>query len=412
MSGFNFGSFMVDALNIGGGGLAPTAYDYAKVLSSATDVGGVGGLGSLFGMSGHDVPFIDKSSPTNYLTNYITKAYSDNGVIRYLYSQMFNEYAPDISGYVLLFMTPPHLSGYEAKGLQNYKVGNDAGFISKTSKLCPVLAVNFTPPQMQMGSAAITGTTGGQQYATELTVTDSLTVSYLETNNLDVYSFHRTWVNYMFEILEGSLSPMKSPYIDERRIDYASSFYFVKFRPDGEYITYIGKATGCFPRELPSADIVGNRTQNEITTVGFNYVVSDYQEVTFREGNNDSHWLIQELSRLVMSKYDGAMKPNSAQTTSYSPFGYTGSGGGLNLGGLAGQMVGGAISNLGSLVSSAAGGIADLGGQAYDGIANLFSDEAVVDSGDYGGPIESQDNYESDYGSNENYDTDGSSSLG
>jgi hypothetical protein len=269
---------------------------------------------SILGGGGHDVPFVGWNPPTQYLVEYVNRAYSDNGVMRYFYSQLFSEYIPDITGYTLLFVIPPHLSGYENTGNANYTQGNDGGFMDYVGKMAPVLATSFSPPQLQMASSAISGTSGSQQYASELQVTDNLSVSYMETNNLDVYAFHRTWVNYIFEIMEGNLSPDEY-YIENKIIDYCASFYFVKFRQDFEYITYIGKAIGCFPKELPSMDIIGNRASNELTTVNFNYVVSDFQEVTFREGNNDSHWLVQELADFVLSRYDGGSYSSTGRSS-------------------------------------------------------------------------------------------------
>ena len=283
--------------------------------------------------TGHDVPLISRVAPTKYTSEYLSKMTSGNkvilsigeknpneyGLLKYIYRQLFSDYVPDISGYTLLFMVPPDLSGYRKESYNigvaaksnNYKQSvNESGFIGWTSKMVPFLATQFTPPQIQMNSSTLTSTSGSQQYASELQVTDNMSVSYMETNDLDVYSFHRTWVNYIYEILEGNIEPGKDDTtgeynIDSRTIDYAAAFYFVKFRPDLETITYIGKAIGCFPRELPSSEILGNRGTNELTTLSFNYVVSDYKEVTYREASTpmDDHWLVKEFGTLL-TKYD------------------------------------------------------------------------------------------------------------
>lgn len=259
---------------------------------------------------GTDVSFLSRNTPTQYLTDYVNQAYSGNGILKYIYSKLFGEFTPDISGYTLLFMVPPHLSGYEESGNSNY-TSNDSSFMWDTSKFIPLLATNFTPPQIQMNSGILTGTSGTQHYATELSISDNMSITFVETKNLDIYSFHRTWLNYIYEVLEGNLSPSES-YIESRQVDYMSSAYFVKFRPDMEYITYIGKAIGCFPKGLPSSELLGTRTQNDMTTLSFDYTVSDYREMTFYESSNDSHWLIQELSALIFSRYGGITNSNSS----------------------------------------------------------------------------------------------------
>ncbi len=54
------------------------------------------------------------------------------------------------------------------------------------------------------------------------------------------------------------------------------------------------------PKELPSGDVLGNRNTNEITSLSFNYTVSNYIEATIQE---DGHWLFEELADLILSQY-------------------------------------------------------------------------------------------------------------
>ena len=179
-------------------------------------------------------------SPTEWLNQYISKAYSQNGIIRYMYSKLFRDLMPDISGYTLLFMSPPVLSGYLSLGNQNYDPYSTS-FVSETAKLYPLLATNFTPPTIQLNTGALAGSSGTQHYASELSITDSMSVSYIDTINLDVYAFHSSWIKYIFQVLEGTLEPAPE-YLTNRTIDYAASFYFVKFQPNMSQIQYVGKA--------------------------------------------------------------------------------------------------------------------------------------------------------------------------
>ena len=180
------------------------------------------------------------TTPTQWINSYISQAYAENGIIRYLYQNLFSNLQPDISGYVLLFISPPVLSGYTSLGNQNYDI-NGTSYITETSKLCPLLATNFTPPTIQLNSGTLAGSSGTQHYAQELSITDSMSVTYLDTMTLDIYQFHKSWLQYIFQITEGTLEPSQE-YLLGGRIDYCASFYFVKFMPNVSSIQYIGKA--------------------------------------------------------------------------------------------------------------------------------------------------------------------------
>ena len=240
--------------------------------------------------------------PTGWLTQYVNNAWSENGIIRYMYSNLFQKFMPDISGYTLLFMAPPDLSGYRKLGNANYDIDNGSSlFMNNVTKLCPFLAVNFTPPTVQLNTSTLTNSSGTQHFASKLNITDTMSVSYIENINLDVYSLHSTWLKYIYQVTEGTIEP-EEKYLDpeNKKIDYAASFYFVKFLPNASDIQYVGKAIGCYPRELSTHEVIGTRSTNESTTVTFTYVVSDYREATLHESNS---WLFGELKQAILSKY-------------------------------------------------------------------------------------------------------------
>ena len=209
--------------------------------SSSGSYSGSGGgsgvqLGSYSGFTG--LP--SGLSPTQWINSYIDQAYSENGIIRYLYQNLFRNLQPDISGYVLLFMSPPVLSGYTNLGNQNYDISGTS-FMTETAKLYPLLATNFTPPTIQLNSGTLAGSSGTQHYAQELSITDSMSVTYLDTIALDIYQLHKSWLQYIFQVTEGTLEP-SDEYLTGGRIDYCASFYFVKFMPNVSSIQYVGKA--------------------------------------------------------------------------------------------------------------------------------------------------------------------------
>jgi len=179
-------------------------------------------------------------SPTQWINSYIDQAYAENGIIRYLYRNLYRDLQPDISGYVLLFMSPPVLSGYTKLGNQNYDISGTS-YLTEATKLYPLLATNFTPPTIQLNSGTLAGSSGTQHYAQELSIADSMSVTYLDTIGLDIYQIHKSWLQYIFQVTEGTLEP-SDEYLTGGRIDYCASFYFVKFLPNVSSIQYIGKA--------------------------------------------------------------------------------------------------------------------------------------------------------------------------
>lgn len=71
-----------------------------------------------------------------------------------------------------------------------------------------------------------------------------MSVTYIDTYSLDVYQLHKSWLQYIFQITEGTLEP-NDDYLLGGRIDYCASFYFVKFTQGMSAIQYVGKAVGC-----------------------------------------------------------------------------------------------------------------------------------------------------------------------
>ena len=113
--------------------------------------------------------------------------------------------------------------------------------MTETAKLYPLLATNFTPPTIQLNSGTLAGSSGTQHYAQELSITDSMSVTYLDTIQLDIYQLHKSWLQYIFQVTEGTLEPADE-YLNGGIIDYCASFYFVKFMPNVSSIQYVGKA--------------------------------------------------------------------------------------------------------------------------------------------------------------------------
>ncbi len=204
-----------------------------------------------------------------------------NAFANFLELSRNQNFSPDINGYTLIYMVPPNLSG--AGGTET---------LTNMARQFPFLAIDFTPPETTVKSTEETsGASIGIPYSTGTSSGGQLSINYIEDSNLNVVNYHNTWVTYMGDVIYGRLSPSEH-YIDTGELDYATSAYVVKFKPDMKTLTYVGKATGLFPTNVPSKEIIGNRQSNELSMVGCNYVCAMY---TAYVAGGIKGWVLEHL---------------------------------------------------------------------------------------------------------------------
>ncbi len=239
-----------------------------------------------------------------------------SSVVAYLSNNMMRDYNPDINGYTLIFFVPPALSGLKEDQHDIYKPGHLVAQHDKsTDKKLKVIsdfmtfaAIDFTPPQEQVNTDKISSRSGAIPYATEITTSEQVAVTYIDNMDLAIYKFHQIWVHYIWEIIEGKIRPsdefIQASQTNERNfaaIDYAGSFYIVKFKPDMQTVSYIGKCVGVFPQSLPSKELIGQRTSNELTTLPFNYLCAAYRGQVVTEGFDS--WIKEEFLKNIAGRF-------------------------------------------------------------------------------------------------------------
>ncbi len=114
------------------------------------------------------------------------------------------------------------------------------------------------------------------------------------------------WLEYIRAVVDGIIEP-DDKYISSNdneylfgAIDYAASFFIVKYSPNLKRILFIGKCIGVFPQASPSKELVGQRASNELTTLPYSYFCSAYREATWRES---SHWIFEEFYKSIQSRF-------------------------------------------------------------------------------------------------------------
>jgi hypothetical protein len=256
-------------------------------------------------------------------------SWKSNAAVNFFNQQLYRDFNPDINGYTLCFLVPPDLSGYRINrnGNQNalYDQTNPESFVSRMGKLMCFAAIDFTPPQSQITSDTVKARTGGIAYASEVNESETVSITVLDNANLEIYGFHHLWVEYIREILEGSLGPDPQYYqnTDENyssyySIDYAASLYIVKYFPSMKQIKFISKCTGIYPQSMPSKELIGSRGANELTTLPFTYFCSNYRAMRqeFAQENisydqqlgafssTKNFWIYEELVQRIFSQFN------------------------------------------------------------------------------------------------------------
>lgn len=214
------------------------------------------------------------------------------------------QYSPDINGFVFVFMLPPHLSGY--------KLGTSSeSILGKISKTFAFLGLDFTPPVTSVVTSSIPSRSGAITYGAEVEASGQLQIVFLDNDKLNVFGYHKTWVNYIEDVSRGVVSP-SDEYITPGNvqfgeIDYAASAYVARFTPTASTywgdLVYVGKAVGIFPTALPDKEVIGRRDSNEITMLPITYSCTMYRQCVYGSPIEKNSWIYDELQSQILSAY-------------------------------------------------------------------------------------------------------------
>ena len=250
-----------------------------------------------------------------------------NGPLHYFYNMMYGmeidnkRFHPDISGYTLMFMIPPHLSGY---GLEE----GDAGPLGKSCRLICFLGLDFTPPNIQVTASELPAHTGALPFGMQVNPTGQLNITYVDNQYNHMFGFHKLWISYIEDILRGKKTsdgkdispdsqyekPSKDPDSRFGQIDYMASAYVVRTKPTrglelGD-INYVGKATGIFPLNMPDKELIGRRDSNEITMLPMSYAAAWYRQYTvgiddnmINSGQDRDIFILKEFESKIKTLY-------------------------------------------------------------------------------------------------------------
>ncbi|MFW6219378.1 MAG: hypothetical protein ACOC33_00790 [bacterium] len=260
---------------------------------------------------------------------YVDYIVHENPIIKEYCNYLYNYINPNITGFNLVFMVPPHLSGTPSSGgsfidsvAQKHNVNNSSLkkithvndlYSQGTNFYLTFAAADYSPPQTQIVHAQISSRTGGVPYASDVTSSENCNVTYVDNIDCVIYLYHLIWVEYIRAIINGGYNdgggwiPIKpaSQYLNVNdssyygTLDYAASIYIVKYKPNMTDISYISKSIGCIPVSLPSKELIGTKATNELALIPFDYIVGGYREYVRTNGMNK--WLFDEFNQQILA---------------------------------------------------------------------------------------------------------------
>lgn len=230
----------------------------------------------------------------NFIKDNCLDQFENNDPMKFFNSQMTGGFNPDINGRILCFLVPPPFLNLEV----------DEQYLNYVRKLSVFSAVDFSPPVIQAQVDRVSARTGGIAFVSQIEPSEQTTATFLDNSDLDIYNFHRIWIDYMHELVLGyiDVSPV---YLDLSSpnyggLDYAGSLFFVKYDASMNDILYVGKATGVFPQMVPNKEILGQRSANDLSVINITYYCG-----WFEENSEVNSSIRQELEETVISFYGG-----------------------------------------------------------------------------------------------------------
>jgi len=178
--------------------------------------------------------------------------------------------AADVSGYTLIYLVPPTLSGIFFDALPTS---------IETARNSIFQALEFSPPECAINTDQVSSNSNVRiPFAVGKTSGGQMSINFIENMRLDVYSFHNNWINYIEQVMLGYIDPTDE-FIESGELDYATSAFVMRYKPDLKSMVYLGKAIGIFPINLPNKEIIGSRATPTLTTFTINYACCDYREI-------------------------------------------------------------------------------------------------------------------------------------
>lgn len=183
-----------------------------------------------------------------------------------------------VSGFhYLFFVMPIKLQEAIYKQIVASKVpeNNDSiyGGPTQIANILNIHNINFTPANTTLNKTTVNAM-GGRKWnvATNLDVSDSISVSFNEYSGLPIYKIHKYWVAAMRNKDLGGISNLTGS--DDgflSKEEYSARLYYATVRPDGKSIEQAQLYTGVFPTKAPTDSFSSDIANSDKIDISIDY---------------------------------------------------------------------------------------------------------------------------------------------
>ena len=124
---------------------------------------------------------------------------------------------------------------------------------------------------------------------------NTLSLSCIETMNLDLIKTMTLWVNYISNVTDGTFHA-NPDMIRNNVLDYMSSIYYFVLEPDGRTLKYWAKYTGVWPTTIPHSPLSFNRGDSSTVELDLPFTY------TTKEDMNPS--ILEDFNRVSLNYFE------------------------------------------------------------------------------------------------------------
>jgi len=220
------------------------------------------------------------------------------------------KFSPHVSGFYMIFMV--HGPWYQA--YQNLRPGDEHYDLSAKStsdvnlplnpqsRYFSMLATDIDVPDLTEEYTSVSSRLRNSYVPSRSYFVSDFSISYIESQNLDVMRYHEAWHKYMNLLRRGevtvanerSRSGGQSYFVD---IPYSNAVWVAVYRPFTSDIQLLIKLIGVMPVTMPLKQVVGNRSASKMTVLNLSYKSADI----FYKFYDDTNAFLKDTGELAES---------------------------------------------------------------------------------------------------------------